>query len=351
MVNGNMVNVSKIIDGLISGVSDRHRDILVGRFGLSKGGDTRTLADLGDQYGITRERVRQIETDALALISEHLNSRNDIQEIIEKSLDHLRSVGGLKREDYFVNDLKFLFGDEALNPNQIRFLFAVSGSPYLYEDDDDYFDFWYVDEKVLDQAGEFIGFAGKFLADKKEHLIFQNKFAHLLEELAEAHKLSEFVALNYLIASKKFGVNPYNDFGLSHWEEINPKTIRSKAYLVLKKQGAPIHFRELSDLINQISDSRKRAYAQTVHNELIKDPRVVLVGRGIYALKEHGFVPGTCQEVIVRILKDKGPLTKDEVLDNISKQRILKPNTIMLNLQNKKHFQRTADGRYRLVRA
>jgi len=346
-----MVNASKIIDSLIKDIPSRQRDILIGRFGLSKDNETRTLADLGEEYGITRERVRQIEADALTLLAEKINSNSDICGLIEKSLNHLKSVGGLKREDYFIHDLRFLFDDDSLGLNQARFLFTVSGAPYLYEDDDNYFDFWYADESVLDQVEEFIAVAGKFLADKKEHLIFQNKFSHLMEELAGNHKLSEFVALNYLIASKKFGVNAYNDFGLSHWEEINPKTIRSRAYLVLKKHDTPLHFRDLSDLINQTSNSRKQAYAQTVHNELIKDPRVVLVGRGIYALKERGFMPGTCQEIIVRILKDKGSLTKDEILDNISKQRILKSNTILLNLQNKKYFQKTPDGRYRLVRA
>ncbi len=346
-----MAQVSKIITSLISDISQRQQDILVGRFGLSKDGEIRTLADLGEEYGITRERVRQIEADVLTLIAERVNSRADVSEIVEKSLDHLRSVGGLKREDYFVDDLKFLFDDDSLSPEQIRFLFAVSGSPTLYESDEDYFDFYYDEEPALNNAREFVKNAAKFFADKKEHLVFQNKFAPLVEELARNHKLSEFVALNYLIASKKFGVNPFNDFGLSHWEEINPKTIRSKAYLVLKKQGTPLHFRELSDLINQWSDARKRAYAQTVHNELIKDSRVVLVGRGIYALREHGYLPGTCQEIIVKVLKDKGPLSKDEIMSHISKQRILKPNTILLNLQNKKHFQRTPDGRYRLLRA
>jgi hypothetical protein len=40
-----------------------------------------------------------------------------------------------------------------------------------------------------------------------------------------------------------------------------------------------------------------------VHNELIRNKDFVLVGRGIYALKEWGYEPGTVSHVIEAILK------------------------------------------------
>jgi DNA-directed RNA polymerase delta subunit len=92
---------------------------------------------------------------------------------------------------------------------------------------------------------------------------------------------------------------------------------------------------------------KKETHIATIHNELIKDSRFVLVGRGIYALEEWGYGIGTVKDVILKILKEsKNPLKKQEVLKKVSKQRIVKDNTIFLNLQNQKYFSKDSKGRY-----
>ncbi len=88
--------------------------------------------------------------------------------------------------------------------------------------------------------------------------------------------------------------------------------------------------------------------APTVHNELIKDNRFVLVGRGMYALREHGFEPGIARDVIKKILATKGPLRVDAVVAEVNKQRFFKANTVVINLQNKDYFERLADGKYKV---
>ena len=155
------------------------------------------------------------------------------------------------------------------------------------------------------------------------------------------------VGLNYLSVSRKFGINPFGDLGLSHWEEITPKTVRGKTYLILKKHGKPLHFKDIAEAINKINAGKRPALPQTVHNELIKDARFVLVGRGIYGLAEHGFKSGVAQEVIYRTLKEKGPLHLKDIIDEVLKQRMLKENTIVLNLQNKKYFKKTGGRKIR----
>lgn len=147
---------------------------------------------------------------------------------------------------------------------------------------------------------------------------------------------------------KKIGKNPYGDVGLSEWTEIQPKTVRDRIYLALKKKGEPLHFRTIAQLINQYSTKAKPASAPTVHNELIKDTRFVLVGRGMYALSEDGYEPGTAREVIHRILKKNGPLRPKEVMLAVQKERFFKPNTVLVNLQNKSFFKRMPDGTYRI---
>jgi len=127
---------------------------------------------------------------------------------------------------------------------------------------------------------------------------------------------------------------------LLDWPEINPRGVKDKAYIVFKKIGKPLHFDEVARLI-------EGSLVQTVHNELIKDPRFVLVGRGIYALEEWGYFPGQVKDVILKILKEEGkPLTKEEILEKVRKQRLVKENTVFLNLSNKKHFLRNSQGKY-----
>ncbi len=135
------------------------------------------------------------------------------------------------------------------------------------------------------------------------------------------------------------------------WPEIRPKVVRDKAYLVLRKQEEPVHFQDIARLISELGVDSKPMHTQTVHNELIKDNRFILVGRGIYGLKEHGYEGGTVKNVIERILQEQGPLTSDEVVELVGQRKILKRNTILLNLQSRKHFRRLDDGRYHIREA
>jgi len=54
----------KICKDLISDLKDREREVIVRRFGL-EGKEKETLQSIGDSFGITRERVRQIENAAI----------------------------------------------------------------------------------------------------------------------------------------------------------------------------------------------------------------------------------------------------------------------------------------------
>ena len=121
--------------------------------------------------------------------------------------------------------------------------------------------------------------------------------------------------------------------------------MKDKAYLVFKKENKPLHFTEVASLIDS-------ALPQTVHNELIKDSRFVLVGRGIYALKEWGYERGYVKDVIFKVLKSaQKPLDREEILEKVLEQRIVKKNTVLLNLSNKNYFLRTSEGNYTIKEA
>jgi len=105
-----------------------------------------------------------------------------------------------------------------------------------------------------------------------------------------------------------------------------------------------MHFTEVAKAIAKYFD--KRAHTATTHNELIKDKRFVLVGRGLYALTEWGYSAGIVREVITEILKKHGPLTKEEIIERVLRERYVKPNTIVVNLQNPAYFKRTPEGKF-----
>ena len=144
--------------------------------------------------------------------------------------------------------------------------------------------------------------------------------------------------------SKKIGRNELGEWGKTDSPNISAKGIRDYAFLVIRRHGSPIHFREVAKAISEVFN--KKAHEATTHNELIKDPRFVLVGRGLYALTEWGYMSGVVKDVIRNILEKNGPLTKQEVIDKVLKERYVKENTIVVNLQNPNYFTRTKDGKY-----
>lgn len=342
-----MKNVGHIIEHVTHSLSARQREIVEERFGL-RDNEEKTLQELGERNGITRERVRQIEAEGLRLAREHFAESDGLQ-LVAEAKKLLSSLGGIRKEDDFVIDMRSVLKDDSVNQCQLRFLFKIAGEPMHYGEDDEFYSFWCSDKATIKKAATFVEKAVKFFGGKKEELVFKGQFDQHFKQLASASGIDAVIGMNYLGISKKFGVNPYSDFGLSHWEEITPKTARAKAYLILRKHAKPMHFRDIAHTINNTGFDKKPVYAQTIHNELIKDNRFVLVGRGMYGLTEHGFFPGTAKDVIRQILVDKGPLAQQDVVQLVSSQRFLKENTILLNLQNKKHFKRLDNGTYHVA--
>jgi hypothetical protein len=336
------------LDGFVKELEKRQRDIITRRFGITNTTPT-TLAKLGEKYDITRERVRQIEAAGLKELRDVVRADQDMMALHEKCVAHIEKMGGVRRADVLVDDLKFVLKDEELTAPYIDLLFAIVKKPQYHQETADYYAFWYINKEALSANKKFVDKLATVLKGKKEMVMDREKFDQLFSQVIKQHEVQDFVALNFVLNSKRFSVNAYGDFGLSHWPEITPKTVRDKSYLVLKKRGEALHFKDIAEEINKVEFDVKKAHPQTVHNELIKDERFVLVGRGLYSLQEFGIHPGTTKDVLENILKDKGPLHVDTIVDLVSDQRILKRNTIVLNLQDKKRFKKLDGGMYHVA--
>ena len=111
-----------------------------------------------------------------------------------------------------------------------------------------------------------------------------------------------------------------------------------------------MHFSQIAKHIKDSDFKRKDVTTQAIHNELIKDGRFVLIGRGIYALKEWGYQKGTVADIISKILKkNKEPMHRDDIVREVLKSRQVKETTILLNLQGKPQFKRVAKATYELA--
>ena len=321
------------------------RDVVEKRFGL-RGGSAYTLQAIGKEYKITRERVRQIEYDALKQLrkDEHLK---DVAPVFQAMNAHLVAHGGVIAEHQLFASLC----ENRYHPH-VALLLDIGPSFHRVAENNDYHQRWATSKDTAHGAEKIVGAVVKELEDGKRTVSIDELHAIISRVAKEVHgqEPQEHVVKTLLASSKQISKNPYNEYGLAWWPAINPSGVKDKAYVAIAKAAKPLHFREVADVINKAGWSKKKAHPQTVHNELIKDKRFVLVGRGLYALKEWGYEPGAVRDVIVSVLKEAHkPMSKGEIVTAATKKRLVKVPTILLNLQNKKLFKHLDDGSYTLV--
>ncbi len=329
---------------LLSNLQDRAHDIIVNRYGLEDNADSKTLEAIGKKYGITRERVRQIENAALAAIRKSEAFKTETKVFSElKGL--VEAMGAMVHEDDF---LSYVSKDKSIQ-NHIRF-YMVLGEQFEKLKEDDHFQTrWTVDAELSEVIHDALHKVYKGLNDK-ELLSEDDLVSRFLDELkgVAAQYKNEEIARRWLNISKKIGKNPLGEWGPSESQNIKTRGIKDYAFLMMRKHGSPMHFREVAKAI--VDTFGRKTHVATTHNELIKDPRFVLVGRGYYALSEWGYKPGVVRDVIKEILVKEGPLTKEEVVDRVLKERFLKKNTILVNLQNAKYFTKLDNGTYTVAK-
>lgn len=334
----------------------RTKEVIVRRFGLGDG-RRQTLEAIGRDHSITRERVRQIEENGLTHLK-HPKVKEKIQPLLEALQEHLAQHGELKREDHLYDELTYICYPvkeierlkEAGNISDLDrcrsafYLILTLGDNFdRLPENDSLYSVWTSNKNSVKTAKKAIDSLVKHLNAKKEVLPKDQLLAAAKSLFPE---LSAKAIYSYVDASKLIEQNHLGHFGLAHWPEISPRGVKDKAYIILKNGGKPLHFSEVTAKINEILPSGRPAYVQTVHNELIKDKRFVLIGRGLYALAQWGYEPGTVAETISQILKVSGPLVKEELIEKVLQKRLVKENTVLINLQNRKLFERDEQGRY-----
>jgi hypothetical protein len=336
-----VLNTEQYVQDILSSIErEREREIIARRFGLFDRKET--LEQIGELLGITRERVRQLEKSVVARLKSAAEQGDlpHIQDVEAALTTALEEQGGVAR----VSALAERVTGENSRTDQSRVAFLASLCPKLVviEDNDRYH---YAvglanvrDEKTLKAVVAKIVETIKKIGEPSD-----------IEAIAKAISLVKTTEARALASISKDLATLNDRWGLIKWPMVNPKNIRDKIYVILKDHGKHMHFNEIAGAIKSSDFKRKDVTTQAIHNELIKDKRFVLIGRGIYALKEWGYAKGTVADIISEVLREAGePLHRDEIVKRVLKSRFVKETTILLNLQGKTQFKRVAKATYTL---
>ncbi|MCX6746216.1 MAG: hypothetical protein NTX00_04360 [Candidatus Parcubacteria bacterium] len=349
------ISYADLIDSLMANLPEREKEVLQRRNALADFSDSHTLEQIGHDYNITRERVRQIEKEGLKKVKTMDLAKSKLSDLKNLIFGHLREHGGIMAETHLKE--KLMSVEDEKEEKALNFILTYIFTDEFKRADDleDYHIVWQLENTDLDQALKIASALKELIEDNGnplplEDLLTRFQTHKLYTQIDKTEGDNQAILEALLRLRKDIDRNILEQWGLNHWTTIRPKRMTDKAYLIMLKQGKPLHFAEVADLINQANFDRKKACPATVHNELILDDKYVLVGRGIYALKEWGYKEGTVSDIIAQILVDNGPLAKNELIDNVLKQRLVQKTTIILALMDKDKFARLEDGRYNTVK-
>lgn len=337
----------EIIDKAISSSldiieQDREREIISRRFGLS--GDRETLEQIGDMLSITRERVRQLEK-AILIRLRICAEDGEIANLAPAEKIVIRNLAEMGRISRVSKLADKIYGRKTTNLERagVFFIGSISGGLSTVDENDRYFQAVgigeYGDDKEIKER-----------IDEVVEVVRKNGTPMTIEEM-DAKLNYEHPSQVAAVASLSKHLATLNGvWGLAKWPTVNPKNIRDKIFVVLDTAKQPMHFSEIATAISDSNFRRKHVTLQAIHNELIKDPRFVLIGRGIYALDSWGYKKGTVSEIITSVLKEAdGPLTREDIVRAVLHSRKVKETTILLNLQNKKLFKKVDKNSYTLA--
>ncbi len=295
-----VLNTEAIVQSVLNSVDrEREREIIARRYGLFDRKET--LEQIGELLGITRERVRQLEKSVMTKLRQTGVDLPHVSEVEAALLTALGEAGETAR----ITTLSSKLTAENTRTDQSRLAFLTELCPNIsvISEDDTYF-----------QAA----------GNSKVHDTLQLK-----KEVGTV-----------VDAIKKAG-KPVDKKDLAKLTGFETDTFVA-ALASISKQLA-------TEAIKASDFKRKDVTTQAIHNELIKDKRFVLIGRGLYALKEWGYQKGTVADIISEVLRDaKEPLHRDEIVQRVLKSRFVKETTILLNLQSKPQFKRVAKATYEL---
>lgn len=341
-------SLREVLEDLMLVLTQKEKEVVIRRFGL--GAEPRqTLEKIGQEFSVTRERIRQIEKIALSKLRRTIDTTY-LAQIHKLARETLENRGGLCDEETLIAEvIKKLSSSEQVDQYIAVLALAVHPDFEATERNLQFHRFWRLAAMSEEDAKNVCQAIYGVLSKKKDVVSYEALASEVQNYLMEKNKnVPKETVLSAMEVDKRFKKTK-DGLGLIHWRHINPKSIRDKSYIILKQSGKPLHFVEVANRILQAGFDKKMVTVQAVHNELIRNDLFVLVGRGLYALKEWGYKRGTVSDIIEDLLGKKSPMSKKEIIEGVLKQRTVKKGTISLNLQKNPQFERVGRAMYSLT--
>ncbi len=340
-----VINLQDLLNDLFLVLTQKETEVIKRRFAIA-GYSKQTLEKIGKHFNVTRERIRQIESIALSKLRRTAKTTR-LNEVNEMAKGILRSHGGLMLASELVSAvLKRLPGSTGVDGAILRLSFSIDNEMAADGTSPTFKQFWRLSSVSLDDITAIVDLAVKVL-NKRHACMKSPELVSSIQSMPvfEGRMPNSELILSCLTVDERLR-EIAEGWGLTEWRFVRPRSIRDKVEIILKKVGRPLHFMEIANRIKEAGFDHKNVTVQAVHNELIRYPQFVLVGRGLYALREWGYEPGTVADVIENILKKKGALSKKQIIEEVSKQRTVKVGTISLNLQKMPYFVRVGRAVY-----
>jgi len=339
------LDLQKVVEDLFLVLSPKEKEVIIKRFALDNKSRL-TLESIGKKFGVTRERIRQIEKIALTKLRRTADNTK-LKLVTDLAQQILNKNGGLLTEEALVEQiLSTIKSSNEVDGNIVRLALIIHPDINQVKKADSIFPYFYAKTVAVEDVNT-VNKKTIQLLDKKGDTMSEGKLLSDLALVFSAEDMQyspEFILSSIKTDRRMKKIESL--WGLMSWRHVNPKSIRDKAYIVLKRAQKPLHFDDLAKRIKEAKFDKKSVTTQAVHNELIRYDQFVLVGRGLYGLKEWGYKEGTVSDIIEDLLKKKSPLTKQEITTGVLKQRHVKKGTISLNLQKNTHFVRVGRALY-----
>lgn len=331
-----------LISHLLIVLSEKEKFIIQNRFALEKS-KKMTLEEIGEHFGVTRERIRQIEKSALRKLERNAQNTN-VRILTEFAKALLEKQGGLVQDEHFKTLLLNILPNITQEEIEELHLALVLDAGIQYESNTlkyhPYYKLSSFNVINIDKVAE----KGLSILEDTKHVIPIDKITNRINE-EMASKFDNKTVENILRVAKECKFTE-SGVGLFSWRHIHPRTLKDKILFILGKEKKPLHFQKISGLISESKFDTKKVNVQAVHNELIRNSQFILIGRGIYALSEWGYKSGTVADVITEILSDGVARTREEITKAVLERRHVKTITIYLNLKNKPQFTRVGRDKY-----
>lgn len=339
--------VQELVNNLLIVLSEKEKFIIENRFSLNDH-PRLTLETIGQKYNVTRERIRQIEKNALRKLERNVNNTL-LHDVTTLAKEILHEYGGIIEEDRIVKEiLKRVSDPDMIDINSLKLTIGLEKEIRHMHNTIQYKPYWKFSHVKSNNVKAICEKAYKMLkAQGEEKVLDCEKLAtQVLKELSLSE--SSRFACSAFELDRRIKVLENGCVGLASWRSINPKTLRDKIFYILKDLKKPLHYVDIANKIASLKFDSKAINTQAVHNELIRHDGFVLIGRGIYALKEWGYEEGTVSDVIQQILEENGEMKRDAIIAEVLKRRHVKKITIQLNLKNKPEFERVGRDTYKL---